>query len=235
MFWPNQDPIGRLFEMKDHPKEQIRVVGIIKDIHWADYDSPIEAFFYTAMTQDYFPLQTLHVRTFGAPDAIIPVVEQEIEKAAPGLPMFDVETMTQALNTLNGLLLFQIGAGIAAALGILGLILAVVGVYGIVSYVTSQRTHEIGIRMALGAEPVQILKMVLRQGLFIVVVGLALGLVSAIGAGHLAADFLVGVSPSDPGTFLGVSLVLASIALLACYVPARRATKVDPVIALRHE
>ncbi len=235
MFWPNQDAIGRLFEMKDHPKEQIRIVGISKDIHWADYDSPIEAFFYTAMTQDYSPLQTLHVRTYGAPENMIPVVEQEIEKVAPGLPMFDVETMTQALNTLNGLLLFQLGAGIAAALGFLGLVLAIVGVYGIVSYVTSQRTHEIGIRMALGAEPSQILKMVIRQGLFIVVVGLGLGLISAFGAGRLAANFLVGVSPSDPVTYLAVSLVLACIALLACYIPARRATKVDPMVALRYE
>jgi putative ABC transport system permease protein len=139
------------------------------------------------------------------------------------------------MNTLNGLLLFQIGAGIAAALGILGLILAVVGVYGIVSYVTSQRTHEIGIRLALGAEPRQILKMVLRQGLVIIGVGLALGLVSAVVAGRLASNFLVGVNPADPLIFGGVSVLLACVALFACYIPARRATKVDPMVALRYE
>jgi putative ABC transport system permease protein len=235
LFWPNRDPLDREFALKSHPNEKIRIVGVIKDIHFADFDSPIEAFFYTAMAQDYAPLQTLHVRTSGSPESMIPIVQQEIEKVAPGLPMFDVETMTQALNTLNGLLLFQIGAGIAGALGILGLVLAVVGVYGIVSYVTSQRTHEIGIRLALGAEPRQILKMVLRQGLVIVAVGLALGLISAAAAGRLAADFLVGVSPTDPLIFGGVSVFLAGIALLACYIPARRATKVDPLVALRYE
>jgi predicted permease len=235
LFWPNQDPIDREFALKIHPEKKIRVVGVIKNIHFADFDSPIEAFFYSAMAQDYSPLQTLHVRTTGSPEAMIPILEQEIGKVAPGLPMFDVETMTQAMNTLNGLLLFQIGAGIAAALGILGLVLAVVGVYGIVSYVTSQRTHEIGIRLALGAEPRQILKMVLRQGLVIIGVGLAVGLVSAVAAGRLASNFLVGVNPTDPLIFGGVSAFLACIALLACYIPARRATKVDPMVALRYE
>ena len=235
LFWPNQDPLDREFTMKSHADKKIRVVGVIKDIHFADFDSPIEAFFYTAMAQDYSPLQTLHVRTAGSPESMIPVVQQEIDKLAPGLPMFDVETMTQGLNTLNGLLLFQIGAGIAAALGILGLVLAIVGVYGIVSYVTSQRTHEIGIRLALGAEPRQILKMVLRQGLVIVGVGLALGLISAAAAGRLAANFLVGVSPLDPLIFGSVSVFLAIVAVLACYIPARRATKVDPMVALRYE
>jgi putative ABC transport system permease protein len=235
LFWPKQDPLDRQFASKSHPKEKFRVVGIIKDIHFEDYDSPIGAFFYTAMAQDYAPLQTLHVKTLASPESMIPVVQQEIDKIAPGLPMFDVETMTQALNTLNGLLLFQLGAGIAAALGILGLVLAIVGVYGIVSYVTSQRTHEIGIRLALGAEPKQILRMVLRQGLMIIVVGMVLGLISAAGAGTLAASMLVGVSPTDPLIFSGVSLFLACIALLACYIPARRATKVDPMVALRYE
>jgi predicted permease len=235
LFWPNQDPIDREFALKSHSDKKIRVVGVIKNIHFADFDSPIEAFFYAAMAQDYSPLQTLHVRTSGSPDSMIPIVEQEIDKVAPGLPMFDVETMTQAMNTLNGLLLFQIGAGIAAALGILGLVLAVVGVYGIVSYVTSQRTHEIGIRLALGAEPRQILKLVLRQGLVIIGVGLAMGLISAVVAGRLASNFLVGVNPTDPLIFGGVSVFLACIALLACYIPARRATKVDPMVALRYE
>jgi putative ABC transport system permease protein len=235
LFWPNQEVLDRQFTLKSHPKEKIRVVGVVKDIHFEDFDGPIGAFFYTAMAQEYSPLQTLHVRTLASPESMIPVVQQEIDKFAPGLPMFDVETMAQALNTLNGLLLFQLGAGIAAALGILGLVLAIVGVYGIVSYVTSQRTHEIGIRLALGAEPRQILTMVLRQGLLIIVVGMAIGLISAAAAGRLAADFLVGVSPTDPLIFSGVSVFLVCIALLACYIPARRATKVDPMVALRYE
>jgi putative ABC transport system permease protein len=104
-----------------------------------------------------------------------------------------------------------------------------------VSYVTSQRTHEIGIRMALGAAPGQIRKMILRQGIVIVAVGLALGLVAAVAAGNLAKTFLVSVSPTDPLTYVTVSLVLVAVALTACWIPARRATKVDPMIALRYE
>lgn len=123
----------------------------------------------------------------------------------------------------------------AAALGFLGLALAIIGVCGIVSYLTSLRTHEIGIRMTLGANPAQILRMVLRQGLLIVAGGLVLGLISAAGAGHLAVSMLVGVSPTDPLTFGAVSLVLAGIALFACYISARRATKVHPMEALRYE
>jgi predicted permease len=234
-FWPNQDPLGRQFQLKSHPKKQIRIIGIVKNSRRQDFDGPMPPFFYTAIAQGFTPLQTLHVRTFGPPENIIALVQKEFEKLAPGLPLFDVETMMQAMNTLNGLLLFEVGAGIAAALGLLGLVLAIVGVYGIVSYVTSQRTHEIGIRMALGANPSQILKMVLRQGLLVVGIGLVVGLAAAVAAGYLAVGFLVGVSPTDPITLSGVSVVLAIVTLLACYIPARRATKVDPMVALRYE
>ena len=142
---------------------------------------------------------------------------------------------TQALSGINGLFLFQMGAGIAAALGILGLILAVVGVYGVVSYSASQRTQEIGIRLALGAQPGQILRMVLRQGLTIVAVGVALGMLGAAGISRLVGGLLVGVGGTDPLTYFGASLVLAMVAMSACYIPAWRATKVDPMTALHYE
>jgi predicted permease len=234
-YWPDRDPIGRFFHVKSHPDRPIQVVGIVNDSRFDDYTSPIAPFYCTAMAQEYSFLQTLHVRTIGEPGNIIPVVQQEFGKAAPGLALFDVGTMEQGLYTLNGLLLFQLGAWIAAALGILGLILAVVGVYGVVSYVTSQRTHEIGVRMALGAAPGQIGKMILRQGFVIVAIGLVLGLAAAVAAGNLAKTFLVSVSPTDPLTYFTVSLLLAAVALTACWIPARRATKVDPMVALRYE
>jgi ABC-type antimicrobial peptide transport system permease subunit len=142
--------------------------------------------------------------------------------------------MTQALNTLNGLMVFQLGAGLAAVLGGLGLVLSIVGVYGVISYSATQRTQEIGVRMALGARPIDILWMVLKHGSVVVASGLALGLLFSLGAGQMIKGFLV-ISPMDPLTYVVVSLVLTSVALFACYIPARRSTAVDPMIALRQE
>jgi len=145
-----------------------------------------------------------------------------------------VRTMTQALNTLNGFLAFQVGAAVAAALGSLGLILAMVGVYGVVSYSAGRLTHEIGIRMALGARPSDILHMVLRQGLAITGAGLTVGLLAAAGATRVAGVFLA-VSAADPLTWISVSVLLAAITLTASFIPARRATRIDPMLAVRCE
>jgi putative ABC transport system permease protein len=165
---------------------------------------------------------------------MIPEVERMIQSMAPDLPVFDVKTMSEALNTLNGLLIFQIGAVLAAALGILGLILALVGVYGVISFAASQKTHEIGVRIALGAQRWDVLKMIFGQGLPIVGVGLALGLTAVFAASSVMGQFLV-VSATDPLTYISVSAILAFVALLACYIPARRAMRVDPMVALRYE
>jgi ABC-type antimicrobial peptide transport system permease subunit len=153
---------------------------------------------------------------------------------APELPVFDVKTMKEGLNTLAGLLFYKIGAVLAAVFGVLGLTLAIVGVYGVISYAASQKTHEIGIRMALGAQPEDILKLILRQGLVIVAVGLVLGVMAALAVGRVVGNFLT-VSPMDPVTYLTVSALLTIVALVACYVPARRAMRVDPMVALRYE
>jgi putative ABC transport system permease protein len=142
--------------------------------------------------------------------------------------------MRQALYTLNGLLVYRVGAGLAAVLGVLGLILAIVGVYGVVSYAASQKTHEIGVRMALGAQPADILKMIFSQGLFIVAIGLAVGIATALAAAQVVGKFLT-VSAMDPVTYVAVSAILTAVALAACYIPARRAMRVDPMVALRYE
>jgi putative ABC transport system permease protein len=131
--------------------------------------------------------------------------------------------------------MFQFAAALAASLGILGLILAVVGVYGVISYAASQRTHEIGIRLALGAQPMQILKMIFRQGLIIVGAGVLFGALAAFAMARLVGNLLFGVPPSDLVTYVTASALLAIVALFACYIPARRAMKVDPMIALRYE
>jgi predicted permease len=235
-FWPNQDPIGRHFQIGTEPGHSIQIVGIAKDSRFSTISGPIAAFFYLPFAQHYTfnSLETLHVRTYGAPEAMIPEVQRLIQTLSPDLLVFDVETMRQGLYTLSGLLIFQLGAGLAASLGGLGLILAIVGVYGVLSIAAGQRAHEIGIRMALGASPGAVLRMVLGQGAVIVLAGLVVGLAAALAAGRVARDFLV-VSPMDPVTYLSASVLLTLIALAACYIPARRAMRVDPMVALRYQ
>jgi putative ABC transport system permease protein len=151
------------------------------------------------------------------------------------MPISDVRTMLQGLYTMNGLLLFQFAAGLAGSLGVLGMILALVGVFGVISFTVSQRSQEIGIRIAMGAGQGSILKMIIRQGILIVSAGLAAGVALTLGIASLVGDFLSGVSPYDPLTYVSVSALLVVVALFACYVPARRATRVDPMVALRYE
>ena len=178
---------------------------------------------------------TLQVRTDAAPESMARSIVDVIHSISPTMTVFGVRTMARALHGLNGLLFFEVGAALAGSLGFLGLALAVVGVYGVMSHSVSQRTQEIGIRMALGAQPGEVLAMISRQGGFIVTAGLALGVLVAFAVGRLVSDFLVDVTPSDPLTYVGVSLVLAAVALFAGYLPARRATRVDPMSALRSE
>ena len=235
-YWPNADPLGRYFKIGSDPQHAIQVVGVVKDARVRTFTGTIDPYFYLALSQHYSgnSLNSLQVRTSLAGATMIPQVERIIESLAPAMPVFDVQTMTQALETLNGLLLFEIGAGLAATLGLLGLVLAIVGVYGVISYSASQRTHEIGIRMAIGAQPMQILTMVFRQGFVIVAVGLVVGIAAAFASARVLNKFLT-VSATDPATYVSVAAVLTLVALFACYIPARRATKTDPLVALREE
>ena len=235
-FWPNLDPIGREFRIASDMAHSIEVVGVSKDARFGGVTGPISPSFFLPFAQHFAgnSLETLQVKTAAAPAAMIPEVERVISSLAPDLPVFDVKTMTEALYTLNGILIFKVGAFLAAALGLLGLVLAIVGVYGVVSFAAGQKTHEIGIRMALGAEPLDILRMVFREGLVIVGIGLAVGIGAALLAGRVVGKFLI-VSAKDPLTYVSVSVILAFVALAACYVPARRAMRVDPMVALRYE
>ena len=233
-YWPKQDPIGRTFRMASDTKHVLRVVGVAADARYNGITGPIGVTFYMPLAQhlQVGSLQVLQVRASGDAARQIPVIERIIVGMAPDLPVFDVKTMTDALDTLNGLMIFQLGAGLAGLLGVLGLILSVIGVYGVISYSAAQRTQEIGVRMALGARPFDVLWMVLRHGSMVVGGGLMLGLLCAFGAGRLVRAFLV-ISPADPAMYLAVSLLLASVALAACYIPARRSTRVNPMAALR--
>jgi ABC-type antimicrobial peptide transport system permease subunit len=202
----------------------VGILGFIRELFSGD-----------KIAQNFRSFVTLQLRTAGAPEALIPVVEQQIHDLAPALPLTDVQTMEQSLGGVNGFFLFRMGSRFTVVLGLLGLVLAVVGVYSVISYVASQKTHEIGVRMALGAGRADILKMVLRQGFILVGAGLIAGLIMTFLAARGIGSLLVGVSPSDPITFISVAMLLAVVGLVASYIPARRAMNIEPLRALKYE
>jgi macrolide transport system ATP-binding/permease protein len=234
-FWPGQEAIGKRFTAAEQKGISLEVIGVCRDgkFTWI-FDEP-GMYFFLSNEQHFKPGRTLQVRTQIPPESMSPAIQAEIRTLAPDLPTYDVLTMEQVVQGPNGFFLLRMGALFAGALGGLGLLLAVVGVYGVVSYATSQRTHEIGIRMAIGAERGDILKMILRQGLVLVFIGLGMGLVAAFAVSRSVANYLFGISAKDPVTFGGVALILMLVAVVACFIPANRATRVDPMIALRYE
>jgi predicted permease len=234
-FWSNQNALGKRFSLKGPTGPFIEVVGVVQD---AKYRSVVEEptpFFYLPLNQVYVDFRTFHVRTSLPPERLQRDIEATLHSLAPDIPVREMQTMTQALQGINGFFLFRFGAQLTSTMGLLGLILAVVGVYSVVSYAAVQRTHEIGIRMALGAAPQDILLMVLRQSVVVVAIGLTVGLAAALAGTRAIANFIVGVRPTDAATFVTVVVLLAVIALIACWIPARRATRVNPLVALRYE
>jgi len=233
-FWPNQDPIGKRFRIR-HDGSPWEVVGVAHDSKYlAVFEHPLP-YFYLPLAQTGVTMRTLQVRTSVPPESMAARVQREIQSLDPEMPVADLRTMNQSLAGGFGFLLFRIGAIQGGTMGILGLLLAMIGVYGVVSYGASQRTREIGIRMALGAGPADVRSLVLGHGLRLVIAGVATGLVAAAVFTRVAAGYVLLVSTTDPLTFTMVTLLLAAIALWACYLPARRAMRVDPVVALRHE
>ncbi|HEX7286245.1 MAG TPA: ABC transporter permease [Candidatus Angelobacter sp.] len=234
-YWPQQDPLGKRFSMKSASGPFMEIVGLVKTGKYTGPGESPTAFFYVPQEQDPQLVRTLQVRTAGIPDSLIPDVEREIHALAPSLPLFGVESMQQSLEGANGMFLFRMGTRFAGALGLLGLVLALVGVYGVISYSAAQRTHEIGVRMAMGADRLTILKMVLNQGFLLIGMGLAAGLLLTFAATRGIGSLLVGVSPIDPLTLGLASAFLGAVGLLASYIPARRAMNVEPLKALKYE
>jgi predicted permease len=232
-FWPGQDVIGKRFRSTDLGNVWLEVVGVVQDGKQTGLFADPQGYFYVPIAQEYRSLRALQLRTAGDPAALAPLVAREIQALDADLPVFDVTTMERMIQGPNGFFLLRMGALFGGALGLLGLALALVGVYGVVSYAASQRTQEIGLRMALGASRAEIMRLVLGRGLVLVGVGVGVGIAAALSVSHLLANLLFSVSPVDPATFVGVPLLLALMALAASYVPAFRATRIDPAVALR--
>ena len=236
-FWPGRDAIGHTFRMASEKGRKIEVVGVAGDAEFQIFGGgKSQPYFYIPYAQHFKgnSLMVFQLRSNRDLLSLMPVVEKTVHTLAPELPIFQVQTMRQGLYTMNGLLLFQIGASLAAIMGGLGLTLAVIGLYGVVSYAVGRRVHEIGLRMALGASRGSVFRMIYRQSIVMIAAGLGTGLLVAFLASRAVSSIVV-VSVRDPGTYAAVMAVLAVATLAACYFPARHAMAVEPMTALRED
>jgi putative ABC transport system permease protein len=233
--WQDEDPIGKRIRFgRETDARTATVVGVVGRVKMEGLDTD------SNRVQGYFPFSqipqrsmTVIVKSTVEPTLMVESARKQVLAVDPNQPIYSIRTMDEirdesvAPEKLN-LTLLGLFAGIA-------LVLAIVGIYGVMSYSVTQRTHEIGIRMALGARAADVLKMVIGQGMKLTLIGVGIGLVGAFGLTRLMATLLFGVKPTDPLTFGAIALLMASVAFLSCWLPARRATKVDPMVALRYE
>ena len=235
MGWPGEDPIGRRIRPGDDTSQApwMTVVGIIRDAHRADVTRPIRPELYFCALQNTPRTQVLMVRTAGDPDAIVPAVRRELQNIDPQLPLFRVTTLERELSLGRTQPQFQ--AVLLTVFATIALLLASIGIYGVTAHAVGQRTHEVGIRIAMGARRPDVLRMILAQHLRPAFVGLAAGVAGAAVLSRFVRSLLFGVSATDPATFASVAVILLIVAAAACWVPARRATRVDPLVALRTE
>jgi putative ABC transport system permease protein len=234
--WPNQDPLGKRIKFPGsdkNPQPWRTIVGTVSDVsqYALDKTPPMQIY----LPHDQFPtsFNSIVVRTQNEPTAMIGAIRREIQAVDKDQAVFNVTTLEQLMG--DSILIRRFFMLLLLIFAALALILAAVGIYGVMSYVASQRTYEIGIRMALGAQSRDVLKLIIGNGMALTLIGVVAGLAGAFALTRLMAGLLFGVSATDTITFLSVSVGLTLVALLACYIPARRATKVDPLVALRYE
>jgi predicted permease len=231
-FWGDADPIGKRISIDGDNGPWREVVGLAKDGKYTSIsESPLPFVYYPQLqVPDGI---TLHVRTAGDPRLLLSAVRREVATVAPAWMMERPRTLEE--NVGASLLPQRIAAGILGAFGVVALLLAAVGLYGVVAFAVAQRTREIGIRVALGAQSREVLRLVLRQGMVLAGVGLVVGLLLAVGVGRLLSGFLLGVGAADPLAFAVAAVTLVVVTAVASYVPARRAARVDPMVALRSQ
>ncbi|MCH7603210.1 MAG: ABC transporter permease [Planctomycetes bacterium] len=233
MHWPDESPLGKRISIHSVEGPFLEIVGVVKTVI---YDSPGESptpVIHRALSQTWNPILTLLVRSSGDPLSVMTPVRDIMRDLDPNFSPSDTRTLTKLIKF--ALVPAKLGAGIFSLFGLIALLLASIGLYGVMSYMVSQRTHEIGIRMAIGADKSDVLRLIMKQGLTLTIIGLGIGLVVALGFTRVLASLLYDVSPSDPLTFVAITLLLATVATLATLIPARRAMSVDPMVALRYE
>jgi predicted permease len=230
LVWPGEEALGKRFVIVN-TQNLLQVVGVVGTTIVGQIGEDPQPVAYFPMRQQYSPFATLVVRTTGNPEPLLGAVRTQVQQIDKNLAFTNGQTVQQILG--QGLWAARMGAALLGLFGALALILASVGIYGVLAYSVAQRTSEIGLRMALGAQPHQVLRLVLKQGMLLSLVGASLGILVALPVARLASGLLYGVSATDPLTYAAITVLLMSVALLACYLPARRATRIDPLVALR--
>lgn len=232
-FLNGEDPIGRRFNWHGPKDPFFEIVGVVPDGKYNSLGETSKPAVYTPLYQDYSGTVTLVARTRGDPRQVLAALHAEVQKLDPSISVYAAKTLKEHMGT--SLFPARMAALALGSFGVLALILAAVGIYGVMSHVVAGRTREIGLRMALGAQLTDVQKLILKQGMLLAAIGSFSGLIIAFGGARMMKSMLYGVSASDPITFTCVALLLLSIAFLACWVPARRASRVEPMIALRAE
>ena len=231
-FLPGQEAIGKRYNHSGPNDPFWEIIGVVPDGKYNTLGEEPKAVVYRPLR--YFDSNfTFVARTEGDPRTVLAALRRVVQELDPTLPIYDAKTLTEHLNI--PLFPAKMAAGILAAFGVLALLLAAVGIYGVMSYVVAGRTREIGLRMALGAQTADVLRLILRQGMLLALIGTAIGMTIGFGGARLLKTLLYGVSAADPITFVAVTLLLGCVTLLACWLPAHHATKVDPLTALRAE
>jgi putative ABC transport system permease protein len=237
-YWPNEDPVGRRFTLRNIGRGEqgpvtLEIAGVVSDSRQDGLDKNPRPEFFRPHAQSPSGSLIFVVRAGNDAGALIPPLKESIRQSSPDLPFYSVTTMDRLV--WDSLKARRFNLALLGGFAALALILALTGVYGVMSFVTRQRTHEIGIRVALGAKTSDVARLVLGHGFRIAMIGTLIGAAAAFALTRLMSSLLFGVAASDPLTFVVVMFLLPAVALLACYLPARRATRIDPLIALRHE
>lgn len=234
-YFSNTDPIGQRIKpgRRESNNTWLTIVGIVGNIKNEGFDQPDQPHLYIPILQNPGYAMAVYVRTNGNPAGLTNALRQQVQAVDPNLPLFGERTMDDLVSA--SLAQRRFAMQVVGLFGVLALFLAAIGIYGVMAYSVTQRTREIGIRLALGASTTNILSWLLRQGMRLTLIGVGVGLIGALALTRLLRGLLFGIAPTDVVTYVALTLLLAVVALLACYIPARRATKVDPLVALRYE
>ncbi len=231
--FPNSNPIGQRLRVLTRQPSSLEIIGVVKDSKYRSLGEDPTPYMFLPYLQNPQPAMAVHVRTSGNPKDLAAAIRHEVNALDPNLPAFNVVSLAENIDI--SLFPARFGAVVLGVFGFLALLIASIGIYGVMSYGVSERTHEMGIRMALGARGSDVLRLVISQGMWLAVIGVVIGAGLALVATRVVKSYLYDVSPTDPLTFAGIAFLLIGVALLACYIPAHRATKVDPLVALRYE